>query len=279
MLFRVDIQKFVLEYIIFPSQYETITYNEYTLDYKTVYENYEHYKVENKQELINLIFTILNSGVLESSFICSYDQCIDDLNSYIQDEQRHNLNNFIHPFNAYESIEIEINNLNKVTIIPKKLYSVEDIVQSEALIKQISDEIITEDMTTNDKIKTFHDYIINMTKYDSESLDNVNKELNTPSNKATGPLLHGKALCGGYTDTMSIFLNQLNIENHKLSSENHVWNYVLLDGNWYHLDLTWDDPVNNLNTDLLIHEFFLITDEQLKSLNTGNHDYFPILQP
>ena len=25
--------------------------------------------------------------------------------------------------------------------------------------------------------------------------------------------------------------------------ENHAWNYVRLNGNWYAMDVTWDDPI------------------------------------
>ena len=28
-------------------------------------------------------------------------------------------------------------------------------------------------------------------------------------------------------------------------TENHAWNYVQLDGNYYAIDCTWDDPISN----------------------------------
>ena len=31
------------------------------------------------------------------------------------------------------------------------------------------------------------------------------------------------------------------IKNYKIASSNHVWNYVYIENNWYHLDLTWDE--------------------------------------
>ena len=31
--------------------------------------------------------------------------------------------------------------------------------------------------------------------------------------------------------------------NSEGSTENHAWNYVELDGKWYAIDCTWDDPI------------------------------------
>ena len=36
---------------------------------------------------------------------------------------------------------------------------------------EIMSEIITPDMTVRDKIKTFHDYVINTTKYDAQYVE------------------------------------------------------------------------------------------------------------
>ena len=72
---------------------------------------------------------------------------------------------------------------------------------------------------------------------------------------------------------MAIFLNKMNIPNYRISSVNHVWNLVYLDGKWLHLDLTWDDPVVNTKENLLLHNFFLINSDELKKKNTGQHDY------
>ena len=132
-------------------------------------------------------------------------------------------------------------------------------------------------MSKKEQIRAVHDYIINNTVYDTLSADEVenNKELtNKEVHKATGALLDGLAICGGYSDAMAIFLNNLNIENYKLNSDKHVWNYVNLNDSWLHLDLTWDDPVTNTNENVLIYSFFLITEEELKSLDPKDHDYY-----
>ena len=130
-------------------------------------------------------------------------------------------------------------------------------------------------MDTYTKILTIHDYIINNTKYDVER--NNNGTSNYHSYLAYGPLLEGYATCNGYTDAMALFLEKLNIPNFKVAktpdptndTEGHVWNAVYLDNKWLHLDLTWDDPVSNDGQDYLQHKYFLITTEQLKSIDTN----------
>lgn len=43
----------------------------------------------------------------------------------------------------------------------------------------------------------------------------------------------------------------------------HAWNMVQLDGNWYHLDLTWDDPVG-VQDSKIRYSYYLKTDEELR---------------
>ena len=72
---------------------------------------------------------------------------------------------------------------------------------------------------------------------------------------------------------MAIFLNYYNIPNYKVVSENHVWNAVYINNAWYHLDLTWDDPILSNGENVLEHSYFLITTEKLKSLDTTQHNF------
>ena len=74
-------------------------------------------------------------------------------------------------------------------------------------------------------------------------------------------------------DSMKLFLDRLNIPNYKISSENHIWNLVNVDNNWYHLDLTWDDPVTSNGTDVLEYDYFLITTTELEELESDQHNF------
>ena len=72
---------------------------------------------------------------------------------------------------------------------------------------------------------------------------------------------------------MELILERLGIENYKISSDNHVWNAVNLNNTWYHLDLTWDDPITSNNTPVLDHSFFLINTKKLLEIETTEHQF------
>ncbi len=60
-----------------------------------------------------------------------------------------------------------------------------------------------------------------------------------------------------------------NIDNYKIASTNHVWNLVYIEGQWLHLDLTWDDAEDPR----FQNNYFLITKEKLHKLDREEHLY------
>ena len=70
-----------------------------------------------------------------------------------------------------------------------------------------------------------------------------------------------------------LFLNRFNIPNIKIASKNHIWNLVYIEDNWYHLDLTWDDPLLEDGREIIDYSYFLITTEELYSKDDNQH-YF-----
>ncbi|MNE93381.1 hypothetical protein D3C80_1912290 [compost metagenome] len=72
---------------------------------------------------------------------------------------------------------------------------------------------------------------------------------------------------------MALFLDRFGVPHIKVANENHIWNLVYLDGQWLHLDLTWDDPIVNTKEDMLLHTYFLITTQKLESIADGEHGY------
>lgn len=251
----------------------TIENNSYatSYDYKFVQLN-KDLKPSSKQDIINIYYTVLNSGMNSLTFYCpkEYKECIDDVD-YVSNDQGllSNINNFVPVYNGFKNIETEFDSLGRVDITITHSYNNDEIDILRKTVTNIINENITTDMTDELKIKAIHDYIINNTKYDKDRSDN--KVAKYKSDTAYGALVEHYAICGGYADSMKLFLEELKIPNFKISSENHIWNLVYLDNVWYHLDLTWDDPVTSTGDDVLEYDYFLITTEDLLKRETDQH--------
>ena len=80
---------------------------------------------------------------------------------------------------------------------------------------------------------------------------------------AYGALVNGSAVCEGYAHAMCLLLNKVGIDCYYANGygENsaHMWNTVKIDGNWYHLDATWDDNEN------AFFNYFNLNDEQIQA--------------
>ena len=274
LIFHETISNYIVEKIIFSKEIYIEKPNNYALNYDFQFvETTDDFIADNKQEILNIIYTSLNNGYSNFYFYCHYDNCQEDVNLITDPEYLIKINNYVHPYNSYRRIYISINSFNKVEIRVEKAYTEDNINSINQKIDQITKEIITDDMTNKEKIIAFHNYIIDHTVYDSNYITTNLNDIDNSSHKALGPLFFGKALCGGYADVMAIFLDKLNIPNYRISNIEHIWNFVYLDNNWYHLDLTWDDPVTDNGSNIRLDTFLLITTEQLQNLNTYYHDY------
>ncbi len=266
-IFKNNISTFILDNVIYARSNKVLTYNEYYLDYDYKYiQNTDTPDVKNYQEVLNIFYTVINSGDNNYSFNCNYTNCVNDVqNLTSKNKAISNINNFVHPFNSFSSINIDITNNGTISIKTKKAYTDEEIIFINTYISNFIASNITQNMSDYDKIKKFHDFIVNNTIYDK----NISKELHT----AYTLLTTGKSVCSGYSDIMSIYLNTLGIQNYKITSENHVWNLANINGVWYHIDMTWDDPVANDGKQYLLHNFLLITTEQLYNLDKVEHNF------
>lgn len=231
-------------------------------------------KVTSRQDIIDAYYTILNNGYSNYNIVCDfyYEDCFDDFNEISsQPELLSHINNFVSPFNSFTTINTRSYNMSNIVIQPIKIYDEIMIEQINEKIDSIYNEIISEDMDDRTKILTFHDYIINTVSYDTIRADTGTSIYS--SNTAYGPLFQGSAICSGYSDVMALFLDKIGLENYRIASDTHVWNYLFIEDNWYHLDLTWDDPITSTGENYLDHKYFLITTEELEKLDTTEHTY------
>ena len=249
--------------------------NEYYRENKFNYvQTTDDYVPDNKQELMNLIYTIISSGQTTYTFYCptDYKDCIKDVNDIAENQSiLSDINNFVHPYNSFKHIETTYDNTREVTITYTKNYTEEQIIEVNNRINYLFKKLYRPKDSVAVNLRRFHDYVANHAKYDSERADT--NEFKYYSDIAYGPLIEGYALCGGYSDAIALYLDKMNITNYKVSSNDHVWNAIKINNKWYHLDLTWDDPITDTGQNYLIHDYFLITTQQLEKKAQEQHQF------
>lgn len=121
------------------------------------------------------------------------------------------------------------------------------------------------------KEKFFHDYICKNTVYDLSTYENF-------GDSAYSALVDGRAICEGYARALKMLLDAGgiysylvigNTENSEGKTEGHMWNVVSVDGELYHVDVTWDDSDGELGE--LMYLYFNLTDEDIRK------DHFDIV--
>lgn len=239
----------------------------------------EDYIPYNYDDLKNIFYSIFNQGWDEFTFYCpiEYRNCIVDVAMISNDEVLlSNINNYVHPYNSYTSIKTLYDETGEVTVKIQHVYSEQEIDRIEKEVDSILAHQINDSMSDRDKILALHDYIIRTTKYDPYKVDKEDSQKSDSpydSSRILGVLDDHYAICSGYTDLMAVFLERLHIPNYKIASDTHIWNAVFLDGKWWHLDLTWDDPITTSGQDILDHSYFLITNEELRTLDENIDDH------
>ncbi len=101
------------------------------------------------------------------------------------------------------------------------------------------------------------------------------------AHNAYGALVQGRAVCEGYAKALQCLLHRVGISSFLAfgtgydpatnESEAHAWNYVQIDGHYYHVDLTWNDQ------DIyLFHSYFNLTDEMILQDHTLDETAYPL---
>ena len=247
--------------------------NEYyrNVDFDFV-QNTNYFIPDDMQDLLNIYYTVLNSGKTKFSFYCpkEYTTCLEDVKILANDQNTlSDINNYVHPYNSFAHIETEYDSLGRVNLTIKHAYTKKQIQEINEKIESLYTLLVSENNSEYKNIEIIHDYIIDHSKYDSERAEKDDSPYH--SDTAYGPLFEGYATCGGYTDLMELYLEKMNIKSFKVSSEEHVWNAVYYNNEWLHLDITWDDPVVDDGSDHLTHNYFLIDTNRLHDMEPTQH--------
>lgn len=146
----------------------------------------------------------------------------------------------------------------------RKGYSMDNNVNAQQAVYEIIQSITNASMSERDKVKAVHDWICANTAYDYESY--LKGTIPLSSSTAYGLLTTHKGVCAAYADTFKLFMDLLEIDAKKVTGKArggaHAWNQVKVDGVWYSIDVTWDDPVPD-KPGVRSYKYFLISNEQM----------------
>lgn len=106
--------------------------------------------------------------------------------------------------------------------------------------------VVDENMTELQKAIALHDYLTVNCEYDNENL--IAGTVPAVSHSAYGVFANRIAVCDGYALSYKYLLSQVGINCYMVTSDeiNHAWNLIELGGQYYQVDVTWDDPVWDL---------------------------------
>ena len=142
---------------------------------------------------------------------------------------------------------------------------------------RLCDDIISEipnDFTDLEKVLYVHNYLDLHFEYDTTYT----------IRDAYNFLKQGKGVCQSYTYLFSYLMNKMGIECTEANDDTdlHTWNIVKLDGEWYHIDCTHDDPLNSCEEDIYGHasySHFLLSDETILTINAEDNQHHEHYSP
>ena len=233
-------------------------YNQLEEPSKTIYKAFESNKENMKSgtyriDLGNGFSNILNQAN-GSDLLGKYYQSAIEAYTYDNPEIF-----YLSPNKMYLNIEtttigsnvtynVFINNGNENNYFIDEFTSQGQVESAINQIEQTKNQILqNRSENTYDNIKMVHDYLVENIEYDTTiSQSNIYN--------VYGALVNGRAVCEGYARSFKYLMDELGIPctlvigtgtNSQGQTENHAWNYVQLNGNWYAIDCTWDDPVSS----------------------------------
>lgn len=145
--------------------------------------------------------------------------------------------------------------------------SLDDMAFKKATAQALS--YIKPGMSDLEKVIALHDYLAVNCEYDYENYEAGTIPLESYS--AYGVLVNRIAVCQGYALAYKYLLNQAGIECYMVTSNImlHAWNLVVLDDAYYHVDVTWADPVFDL-VGRVQHKYMLRSDEAFTHPDNAN---------
>ncbi|WP_020618693.1 transglutaminase domain-containing protein [Paenibacillus daejeonensis] len=161
---------------------------------------------------------------------------------------------------------------SKIKMVIEYRESVEQTAYVDERVNAIIADMIKPEMNAHQRVKAINDWIVLNVAYD-ESLQ---------SYTAYEALADGRAVCQGYSLLAYKMLQAADVPNRivegTVDTGNHAWNLVNVNGAWYHLDVTWNDPVPDQLGEVS-YAYYLKTDEELRKDHAWTRSYPAAVTP
>ena len=236
--------------------------------------------IDTKKELLAEIENALSSGKTKISFVTS------DLDQTDFDTLNQNIEGFYGVVKEYQIKSVKFLNKSYVTLnceisdnyyVEKAFFDEEDIPEEREkawdlyeACKSFLTSLQSKKRSDYEKEKLIHDYIVSNVAY---GYPGGKKEPEGDAYSAYGALVLKKAVCNGYAEGMKLLCDLSGVTCKMISGtadgEKHAWNLIKLDKEWYHADLTWDDPEPD-ETSRIMYPYFNVDDTQMKADHKWN---------
>lgn len=162
----------------------------------------------------------------------------------------------------------------KYAQILKYKYTKEQAAEKQKDIDLAAENILSavEGCSDYEKAVYFHDHLVRNNIFSLEDEHSAN---------IYGALCGEYAQCQGYAFAFDYLCSRANIDCMTVTGDDgkgytHAWNIVKLNGIWYNVDCTWDDPIlDPHDPDFLRHYYFLVPDSDiLDRSHFRNDEYF-----
>lgn len=157
--------------------------------------------------------------------------------------------------------------------------SISEYKSAKKELEDIAEEVISGLTDVENQWQTeleIHDYIVNNCTYEIKDDD-------FSYSSVYGALVNKKAACEGYSKAAKYLLDMVGIDCGIVSGmaeaddgslSPHMWNAVKINGDFYHLDCTWDDPVSNSASNMKTYTYFNLSDTAIgKTHSEFSHDF------
>lgn len=236
--------------------------------------------VNSKKELIAEVEEALSNGETEVSFTTKElgQKDFDTLNQQIE--------GFYGTVKEYQIKTVKFLNKSYVTLnceisdnyyVEKAFFDGEEISEEKdkakdlyKVCKSFLDNLQSKKWSDYEKEKQIHDYIVSNVAY---GYPGDKQESDGDAYNAYGALVLKKAVCNGYAEAMKLLCDLSGVTCKMISGtadgENHAWNLIKLDKEWYHVDPTWDDPEPD-DASRIMYTYFNVNDAQMRTDHNWN---------